>query len=154
MMCDAVIALRMLSSLPYKCSNSSAAGKLDPESTAYRHVGAHGVRPSSPTARTQGENRLRSPPGLQSDRGRTPCATARPPWNSLADDLTEEVVERFGQGRVGKDAVGEIGRGETALHRELDHRHQLTAADSEHGRSKDFARVSVDDCFHQATDLG
>src|SRR5687767_3556147 len=45
---------------------------------------------------------------------------------ALAIDGCEQIVERFGQRRMGEDAVPQRGVGELRHHRDLDGRHDLT----------------------------
>src|SRR5262245_25446290 len=65
----------------------------------------------------------------------------------------QQVVERFGQRRVREDSVFQNGVRQLAHHRDLDHRHNLTALYAQNGAPQNLLRVGVYDGFHKAPAL-
>jgi len=64
--------------------------------------------------------------------------------------MSEKIVERFGQGGVGKGGFAQHGVGEFAHHRQLQHGHDFAALDAEDGGAEDLIGTGVDDGFHKA----
>src|SRR5258708_3851704 len=73
-----------------------------------------------------------------------------PHGGGLILELSEEVVEGFGQGRVCEDGVAERGVGEMAHHGDLELGRDFAAFEAEDGGAKDLVGGGVDDGFQEA----
>src|SRR5689334_5993829 len=73
------------------------------------------------------------------DRRTDECVRSHVSWGLLAFffHLGEKVVQRLGQSGMGEDAIAQCRVGKLAHHGDLEGRHDLTAFESEDGRSQD-----------------
>jgi hypothetical protein len=65
-------------------------------------------------------------------------------------ELSEEVVEGFGEGGVCEDGVAQGGVGELAHHSDLELGHDFAAFKAEDGGAEDLIGSGIDDGFHEA----